>query len=213
MNIKLPSRNIPPLGEAYRRARRAYGLTSAILMAWELVGIQLGGVPVEHVRLWLKSPEAALYMLIALILYFGVRLSIEWYQNDIRRRELPASRRDFVMSHTIAIAAVALYGFQTFAGLQLADIVTVKEPLIFIVVILFSLLIDNCIRRWRRDQNAKLPIIGLIIYLLIASWLVYELTIHGIFEDRSLVFLGIAGIPASLLLRWLVSPARFRQNL
>jgi hypothetical protein len=112
---------IPALGEGYSHARKAYGLTSALLMAWELIGIELQASPMENLKLTLKSPQAAPYVLIVLIIYFGFRVTIEWHQNDIRRRSLRASRIDFAAAHTIAAAALLLYGFQTLSKIQIAN--------------------------------------------------------------------------------------------
>src|SRR5437588_5845111 len=115
---------IPPLDEAYGHARKAYGLVSALLIAWELIGVELDASPVENVKVTLKSPQAAPYVLIVLILYFGFRTTIEWYQNDSRRRRLLASRIDFTVSHLIAITALALYGFQTLSKIQIANTIS-----------------------------------------------------------------------------------------
>ena len=112
---------IPTLDEAYSHARKAYGLVSALLIAWELIGAEFEPSPIENVKLTLKSPQAAPYVLIVLTIYFGFRLTIEWYQNDSRRRKLPASRIDFAVAHLIAITALALYLFQTLSNVQIAN--------------------------------------------------------------------------------------------
>jgi len=112
---------IPALDESYGHARKAYGLVSALLIAWELIGVELEPSPIENVKVTLKSPQAAPYVLIALIIYFGFRMTIEWYQNDSRRRMRPASRIDFAVAHLIAITALALYAFQTLSKIQIAN--------------------------------------------------------------------------------------------
>jgi hypothetical protein len=114
--------DIPVLGSAYNHARKAYGVTSALLMAWELIGVELAAAPVENLKLTLKSPQAAPYVLIVLIVYFGFRMVIEWYQTDPRRRQMRASKVDFVVAHCIAGASLALYGYQTVTMVQLVNV-------------------------------------------------------------------------------------------
>lgn len=109
------------LGSSYEHARKAYGLTAGLLIAWELVGIDISTVPVESLNLTLKSPQAAPYVLIALLAYFAFRLTIEWRQAPRSSRRSAASRADVLVAHGIAGAAVALYVFQLLAKQQLAD--------------------------------------------------------------------------------------------
>jgi len=111
----------PDFGASYDKARRAYGLAAAILLAWELIGIDLGEAPIESLKITLKSPHAAPYVLIALVVYFGFRLTVEWYQTEPRRRQRPASRVDFAVAHALGLVAVLLYVGQTLLRAQLAD--------------------------------------------------------------------------------------------
>jgi hypothetical protein len=41
---------IPPLGEGYAHSRKAYGLVSALLIAWELIGVELEASPIENIK-------------------------------------------------------------------------------------------------------------------------------------------------------------------
>jgi hypothetical protein len=149
---------IPALGEGYSHARKAYGLTSALLMAWELIGVELEASPIENLKLTLKSPQAAPYVLIVLIIYFGFRVTIEWYQTDIRRRNLPASRIDFVAAHAIAVAALALYGFQTLAKVQVANTVAPNRVGFSLVCLLVGQTLGGLVtyrdrlRHWRENK-------------------------------------------------------------
>ncbi len=119
------SPNHPPeLVGPYEKARRAYGAVSALLLAWEFVGIDVQPTPIESLNVTLKSPQATPYVLIAFVLYFAFRLTIEWHQSAPERRRMPASRVDFWVAHSIGILAIGLYGVQRLLEFQLADRVT-----------------------------------------------------------------------------------------
>ena len=107
--------------DAYHKARRSYGLFSGLLIAWELIGIQVNASPFSDFNVTLKSPEAAPYILIALVGYYAFRLTVEWYQCDSSRRALKVSRIDFFIAHFLGFVAVGLYAIQRGLGLQLAD--------------------------------------------------------------------------------------------
>ena len=107
--------------DAYHKARRGYGLFSGLLIAWELIGIQVNASPFSDFNVTLKSPEAAPYILITLVGYYAFRLTVEWYQCDSSRRVLKVSRIDFFIAHSLGLVAVGLYAVQRGFGLRLAD--------------------------------------------------------------------------------------------
>jgi hypothetical protein len=147
---------IPALGEVYNHARKAYGLVSALLIAWELIGVELDASPIESVKLKLKSPQAAPYVLVALIVYFGFRLTIEWYQSDIRRRQLRASRIDLIVAHAIATASLLLYAYQAASQVQFANNVTPGGLFIFLIGFLLGPVIYLVLRRKYRAGMSQL---------------------------------------------------------
>ena len=168
-HVAQPS-EIPGVTEEYAHARRAYGLISALLMAWELIGVELESSPVENFKITIKSPQAAPYVLIVLILYFSVRTTIEWYQIDVRRRNLFVSRFDFAMAHVIAGAALGLFAVQTLLRIQIANnIVPGKIAAIatgsFIAAALFAFLSPSLRKGLSRSQRIRalsLAIIGVL---------------------------------------------------
>jgi len=45
--------------DSYHKARKSYGLFSALLIAWELIGIELTKeTPIENFNLIIKAPKA-----------------------------------------------------------------------------------------------------------------------------------------------------------
>lgn len=111
----------PEFSQAYHKAHRHYGFFSALLLGWELVGIDVSTAPLQNVNIVLKSPQALPWVLIALVIYFGFRYLVEWMQSSEQRRKRFISRLDFFVAHGIAGLAVALYFYQTISKVQLAD--------------------------------------------------------------------------------------------
>ena len=118
-----PERHPKEFSSAFERARRSYGLMSALLIGWELVGAEFGAQPLSSVNVTLKTPQAAPYVLVALVVYSGIRFTIEWFQADPARRRLRASRIDVGLAHAIGIAALALLVGQAVTHTQVFDTV------------------------------------------------------------------------------------------
>lgn len=132
------SEDVPHLTEAFHAARRAYGLASALLIAWELVGIEFGESPIEGLKVTLKSPQAVPYILTALTLYFAVRFTVEWHQADERRREMSASRADYFFAHLIGAAALILYIYQSLLHVQVANLFDPSDYPFFLVGLILA---------------------------------------------------------------------------
>ena len=118
-----------PLSEAYQKARRQYALFSGLLIAWELIGFELPN-KVELVKggnLIIKSPQAAPWVLIVLVLYFAGRTTLEWYQCSEDSRGLRASLIDFRSAHLIGLFALGLYSVQKLLQIQVATKVSEHE--------------------------------------------------------------------------------------
>jgi small-conductance mechanosensitive channel len=114
----------PPFGDSYAKARKAYGLSSALLLAWALIGIEIDPKPIDALQISLKSPQAAPYVLIALVAYFAFHFTVEWYQAAASRRRLRASQVDFIVAHSIGTAALTLFGVQSVFRIQIANVIT-----------------------------------------------------------------------------------------
>lgn len=113
------------LTETYHKARRSLVLCSGLLIAWEYLGLKLGeAVDTPAGPLTLANPEAAPVVLLLLVLFFALRLAIEWKQCDEARRKRPASRVDLAVSCMLGGAAVLLFVAQQALGIRLADVLT-----------------------------------------------------------------------------------------
>jgi hypothetical protein len=204
---------IPPLGEGYAHSRKAYGLVSALLIAWELIGVELEASPIENIKLTLKSPQAAPYVLIVLIIYFSFRTTIEWYQNDVRRRRLLASRIDFTAAHAIAAVAIVLYAFQSLSKIQVANTISSSSSQFFIVgftlaqpVITF-LFFPHIIRRWREEKfQALITLLIAFFGLGMFAWALFVAVTRHDFSFLILAGIGfVVALTLAVLVRWIVS--------
>lgn len=104
--------SIPQLTDQYHKGRKFYTLTSGVLLAWTLVGIELAKEPLESLKVSLKNPDVTPIILVLLVLYFAYRTSVEWYQSDARRRNLRASQLDFTVTNILGIISISVYSFQ-----------------------------------------------------------------------------------------------------
>jgi hypothetical protein len=127
------SPQIPPLPDSYRKAHRDYVLSSAILLAWALVGIEIKETPLQNVNIALKSPAAIPYILVVLVLYFSYRTVIEWLQCDSQTRSVKAARFDFNLSHIIGVSSLLVFAIQELLHAQIFDYLTGKAGLLDLV--------------------------------------------------------------------------------
>ena len=109
----------------YYKARRGLMLFSGLLIAWELIGIELSpklNIDSLNLDITIKSPQAAPAVLIILILYFSLRTAIEWHQSPLNRRKENASKADIIFSSLIPLLSLSIFAFQSLSKVQIADI-------------------------------------------------------------------------------------------
>jgi hypothetical protein len=123
-STQTPAASPPALTEAYQKAHKEYGLFSALLFAWELVGFKIQKATVASYEIEILSPQAIPWVFIVLVVYFAYRVTIEWLQCDSYRRRTKPSTIDFVGSHIIGASSIALFTYQRIAQAQLASTVT-----------------------------------------------------------------------------------------
>lgn len=116
----------PHLTEQYYKARKSLALFSGLLFAWEFVGLEITPKPFQDIDLTLKSPQATPYVLLALSVYFLIRLLTEWYQSSAERRANRASRVDLGLSLSIPTIAVLTFSVQRALEIQIANIASLS---------------------------------------------------------------------------------------
>lgn len=121
---------IPEFSGAYNRAHRQYVFISAILVAWELIGLDVKESPIQNINVALKTPQAIPYVLIALVFYSAYRITVEWYQSDSRRRSTRVSRIDFAITHGLGLTSLLIFLIQVIIRIQVFSLI--HDPKIFI---------------------------------------------------------------------------------
>lgn len=186
--------------DAYHKARRSYGLFSGLLIAWELIGIQVNASPFSDFNVTLKSPEAAPYILIALVGYYAFRLTVEWYQCDSSRRALKVSRIDFFIAHSLGIAAIGLYAFQRGFGLQLADQLRGSPPYWIVFGFVSSILVLVTGRNYRiahAENRFFIFMFGIFMVALpiaFGGYILFRVT-ENVYMDAAAIGMGfLAGL-------------------
>ena len=127
-----PAREPQALSNEYHKARKQLMLWAAILLIWELVGVDLAkaeamGGNVGAIITAIKSPQAVPWALLILVGYFLFKMTIEWHQCVVPRRQLLVSRIDFLSGWIVSLVAYALYIWQRISHVQFADRVMSSE--------------------------------------------------------------------------------------
>ena len=193
---KSPDSQLPDaMTDAYHKARRGYGLFSGLLIAWELIGIQVNASPFSDFNVTLKSPEAAPYILITLVGYYAFRLTVEWYQCDSSRRALKVSRIDFFIAHSLGFVAVGLYAIQRGFGLRLADQLRDSPPYWIVFGLVSSMLVLVTWRNYKRAQiGNRLFIIMLALFsialpIAFGGYILFRVTVN-FYGDLAAIAMG-----------------------
>lgn len=122
LQTEKPAKNAPPLPEAYHRARRNLVLFSAILLSWEFVGIvpKVDASPsLFGISVGITNHSAIPFVVSLLVLFFSVRLLVEWQQVDEERRKHTFARIDASISGALAVLAMSVFAFQTISGIDI----------------------------------------------------------------------------------------------
>ena len=91
-------------------------------MSWELIGVTLQTK--ERWGIDLKSPNAVPLILFTLMIYSGYKMTVEWLQCNLERRQNKAARVDYLVTHLIAVLALAISIIQYLARIQIVDVLS-----------------------------------------------------------------------------------------
>ncbi len=118
----------PALSEEYHHARRNLNLASALFLASELLGLRLPADKsgrsqgdIFGFEIELLSAGALAWVLLTIVLFFGLRLILEWMQCSPRRRTVNAARADLGLSLFIGLFGITVFSIQRLRNIQLLD--------------------------------------------------------------------------------------------
>jgi DNA-binding CsgD family transcriptional regulator len=137
----------PPLSDQYHNARNRYALFSALLLAWNFLGVQIDIKSLfANVSVSLPTPEKVPILLTGLVLYYAYRICIEWNQCDGTRRSYTSSQVDFAITHSIGFASILTYGVQQTVP-QLRQMAVERAPTLSIFFAVVLILASGLILR------------------------------------------------------------------
>jgi hypothetical protein len=148
--------NIPPLNEHYYKSRNSLLMFSAILLAWELIGINLESYETSGTKITIEDGEAIPYVLFILIVYFIYRVTIEWLQSDELRRTLKQSKVDFITTMIIPVLSMAIYSIQRWLDFSIFESPKVKSWIVIIIGILTIVFLTYNIFKARKYINEEI---------------------------------------------------------
>jgi len=126
MEDQTTDKKVDHLTPEYYKARRGLMLFSGLLLAWELIGIELSqklNIESLNLDITIKSPQAAPAVLIILVIYFSIRIAIEWHQSPSERRKEKASVADIILTTTVVVASLSISALQFLLKIQIVDII------------------------------------------------------------------------------------------
>ena len=163
--------DIPPVSQEYHRARKQLDLWSALLFAWEFIGIEIKDNLFPNLNIHIKSPGAAPYVLLCLVLYFVYRIVTEWLLMPPERRNVRITRRDFKVSIAIAIIALLVFGIQQVLKTQIYTIISEDRLYSFVFGVIVFLIGTSSTHHIRMKTRLKIHI---FIFVLITVGVMFS---------------------------------------
>jgi hypothetical protein len=197
-------------------------LWATILLVWELIGVDLSkakdaGGNVGPIVTALKSPQAVPWVLLALVLYFLLKCSIEWAQCHLERRKIRFARADFISAWIVSLAAIVLYIGQALSRVQFADFLqrNLRLTLMFamgFVAAFGAMPIVDLLFAWKRSDRIT-RVLGLLLPVLFFAILFFVTRVIMRHEEVPvnggiILIGGMAGLPIVCGLRFLILRAR-----
>lgn len=102
-------------------------MVSGFLLFYELLGARPTNTPIAWLGVKITNPEAAVFVIFILLLYFAFRLIIEWWKLESEQRMSRPLQIDYILAHSIAALAVFLFLFQSMQGIQIAESIMVDR--------------------------------------------------------------------------------------
>lgn len=126
----------------YHRSRKVLVLFSGMLMGWEFLGIDIGShveLPVSRTSVTIRHPHVVPSVILLLVLYFFIRLIIEWMQCEEEDRAKPVCKVDFILSCSLALVGVAVALIQGFSGVEIGSHINTRIIITFVLGIFYGL--------------------------------------------------------------------------
>lgn len=176
------------------------------MLIWEYVGVSLGqGTKVVgDIGISLKNEDAVPNIIFLLVLYFFIRMIIEWSQCDSKTRNNVFSLTDAALSSFVALTSIIIYVAQLFfSNIKIPDFLDIKNLIMVIVgvsinalpFILSKYLFKNSIRKLEKSSRfffLYAPLIVFFVGIINSSILGYIYYRDTIWSNTKLLSFAIA---------------------
>ena len=184
---------------SYQNARKLLILFSAILIAWEYVGIEIGSsvkLPPVGTDINIHNPEIVPSLIFIMVLYFAFRYTVEWWLIPLNERLLVPLVVDRIVTYLVGLASIVVYVFQRTSEFRLAEHLS-PEAVMAVGITLFILLINFRLLVFLNKE--RIPNFKLLLFAFLAS--IVELTILAVFIQifRDAYLWSVLGLTLSLL--------------
>lgn len=177
----------PHFTEPYYRARKSISLYSGLLLAYELIGFEIGEQPFSSFNIKILSPLGIPIVLIALILFYGFRYILEWQLCTEESRSNKYSKWDYRVTIGIASISVSVFLIQRILESQiLSSYSNVLVGILTGAIFKISLDLINRLKRRNRIQvwhSAVLKsVMAVLIFIGVPFYNLISKMILGIFK-------------------------------
>ena len=114
---------VPVIHDSYNSTRKLLAITSALLLGWVLLGIEVKRFDFFGVVFSTESVLSAPTVFILFIFYFSLRLFMEFHQIDLVRRKTKATKWDFAVSQSIALFSIVIFALDRNSAVLLSEVI------------------------------------------------------------------------------------------
>jgi uncharacterized Tic20 family protein len=201
---------IPPMHDAYHKARKLFIFFSLLLLSNELTGVL--GVDIKEIlkdvnffgiKIGEKSLENPVVLVAGYLILWGysaIRYFIEWFQVDLDRRKGRASKWDLWVTLSVAITAGIIWVTQ-----QITEVQVAKVPLEFLLPFFVGLIVPlilNFKERSKQDkfgekQKKRYKITFIVLFIIVP---VLTLIYLILFFDKILSLIAILSLIGAFII-------------
>ena len=182
----------PAISDAYHKARRQFTLFSGILIVWEYIGVSVGKelkAPGVDFKVSIERPEIIPMVIFLLVLYFGIRFTIEWQRGPAELRQKKSSIIDATITYIIGLSACTIFALQWYVDFRLFDSGFITYFYVLVVTGMISGVITKSVHAVVRPKRYKFLYEAFTIVVVVLAWLLITM----LFSIQGSIFLVGAG--------------------
>jgi hypothetical protein len=95
--------------ESYKASQRNYAIFSGVLLLWEIIGVDIDSDLITIINIRIANKDAMQYVLISILVYFGLRFTIERIYIKPLKLSSGIEALDFAASHCLGGLALVIW--------------------------------------------------------------------------------------------------------